>query len=182
MQLIVNIINKLDFKTVLFYGVGIPKLFFDKVKGEKLGIDQYDNRQFPRLWSSSSFSSNIQQKNTKKKFDLVIINDSKKYIDLQKYFKKALKNIKEGGKIILIDSMPKEPLLVTDKPSNHQGWCGDVYQFVLELISKGGYKITTLDDGNGLSIIEIDETKEPKEIQVQGFEEWYFERKKIMTN
>ena len=182
MQQIVSIINKLDFNTVLCYGVGIPSIFFDKIKGEKLGIDKYDKSQYPRLWSSKYFAENVQYKNTKKKFDLVIINDSKRFKDLKEYFKQALKNINEGGKIVLVDSMPKLPLLVTDKPNNHQSWCGDVYQFVLELISKGGYKITSLDDGNGISIIEIDETKEPKQIEVQGFEEWYFQRNKIMNN
>jgi len=182
MQQIVSIINKLDFETVLCYGVGVPSVFFDKIKGEKLGIDKYDKGMFPRSWSSKTFAYNIQQKNTKKKFDLVIINDSKRFKDLKVYFNQALKNIKEGGKIILIDSMPKTPILVTDNPANHQNWCGDVYQFVLELISKGGYKVTTLDDGNGLSIIELDETKEPQQIEIQGFEEWYFERKKLMSN
>ena len=182
MQKIVSIINKLDFQTVLCCGVGVPSLFFDKIKGDKLGVDKYNKDQFPRSWSSPSFGDNIQTKNTKKKFDLVIINDSKRFKDLKVYFSQALKNINEGGKIILIDSMPKTPLLVTDKPTKHQIWCGDVYQFVLELISKGGYKVTTLDDGNGLSIIELDETKGPKEIEVQGFEEWYFQRKKIMSN
>ena len=41
MQKIAKIINDLEFDTALFYGVGIPRLLFDKVKGEKLGIDQY---------------------------------------------------------------------------------------------------------------------------------------------
>lgn len=182
MQQIVNIINKLDFQTVLCYGVGVPSVFFDKVKGEKIGIDKYDKDQFPRSWSSKTFADNIQHKNTKNKFDLVIINDSKRFKDLKVYFKQALKNINEGGKIVLVDSMPKTPLLVTENPQKHQLWCGDVYQFVLELISKGGYKVTTLDNGNGLSVIEIDETKGPKEIYLYGFEEWYFERKKLMSN
>ena len=57
-----------------------------------------------------------------------------------------------------------------------------MYQFVLELISKGGFKVTSFDGGNGMSIIEIDETKQPKEIEISGFEEWYFQRKKLMTN
>lgn len=182
MQQIVNIINKLDFKTVLCFGVGVPSVFFNKIKGEKIGIDKYNLKQYPRLWSSKTFAENVQYKNTKKKFDLVIINDSKKFKDLKEYFKQALKNINQSGKIILVDSMPKKPILITDKPLNNQAWCGDVYQFVLELISIGGYKVTTLDDGNGFSIIEIDETKGPKQIDVQGFEEWYFERKKIMSN
>ena len=34
----------------------------------------------------------------------------------------------------------------------------------------------------GVSIVEIDETKEPKQIEVQGFEEVYFERLKLMNN
>jgi hypothetical protein len=182
MQQIVNIINRLDFETVICYGVGVPSVFFNRIKGDKLGVDKYDKSMFPRLWSYKYFAENVQHKNTKKKADLVIINDSKRFKDLKVYFSQALKNIKEGGKIILIDSMPKEHVLVTDNPSKNQGWCGDVYQFVLELISKGGYKVTTLDDGNGLSIIELDETKGPKEIEVYGFEEWYFERKKLMSN
>ena len=182
MQQIVNIINKLDFSSVLFYGVGFPRVFFDKIKGEKLGIDQYDYRQFPRQWSARVFAENVQQKSTKKKFDLVIINDSKKYKDVSSYFNKAIKNIKEGGKIILIDSMPKLPIHVTDTPKQHQTWCGDVYLFVQELISKGGYKIHSFDEGNGLTVIEVDESVEGKEVSIEAFEEWYFNRKKIMSN
>jgi hypothetical protein len=182
MQQIVNIINKLDFDSALFYGVGIKSLFFDKVKGEKLGIDQYDYRHFPRSWSARAYGENIQQKGTKKKFDVVVINDSKRYKDVSNYFAKALKNIKEGGKIILIDSMPTLPIHVTDTPKQHQTWCGDVYIFVQELISKGGHKVQSFDEGNGLTVIEIDESVEPKEVKVEGFEEWYFQRKKIMSN
>ena len=182
MQSLINIINRIEFNTALFYGVGIPRLFFDKIKGDKIGIDKFDKCQYPRLWTAPTKRVNIQSKGTSKKFDLIIINDSKRYKDVSSYFSKALKNINEGGKIVLIDSMPKLPIYITDTPANHQDWCGDVYQFVLELISKGGFKVTSFDSGNGMSIIEIDETKQPKEIEISGFEEWYFQRKKLMTN
>jgi hypothetical protein len=126
----------------------------------------FDKNKFPRSWSGATISDNILSKPNKKKFDVVIINDSKHYKDLTKYFKQALKNIKEEGKIVF----------------KHQIWCGDVQQFILELISKGGYKVTTFDDDLGVSIVEIDETKEPKTIEVQGFEEVYFDRKNLMNN
>ena len=182
MQSVINIINKLEFDTVCIYGVGVPSLFFNHIKGDKTGIDTYDKNKYPRSWSGKAIASNILSKYNKKCYDVVIINDSKHYKDLAFYFKQALKNIKEEGKIIFTHSMPKTPQDVTENPTKHQFWSGYVQQFVLELISKGGYKVTTLDDGVGLSIIEKDETKEPKEIEVFGFEEVYFNRVKLMNN
>lgn len=182
MQSIINTINKLDFETVCIYGVGIPQLFFNKIKGDKTGIDNFDKTKFPRSWSGKTIASNILSKPNKKTFDVVIINDSKHYKDLVKYLKQALKNIKKEGKIIFTHSMPKLPIDVTKEPLKHQFWCGDVQQFVIELISKGGYKVTTFDEGFGMSIIEIDETKEPKDIEVSGFEEVFFQRKELMNN
>lgn len=177
-----KIINSLEFDTVCVYGVGVPIQFFDLIKGDKTGVDSFDKDLYPRSWSGKTISGNILSKYNKKSYDVVIINNSKHYKDLTKYFKQALKNIKKGGKIIFTHSMPKTPQDVTDTPTKHQFWCGYVQQFILELISKGGYKVSTFDDGLGVSIIEIDETKEPVTIEVQGFEEVYFERKKLMNN
>ena len=174
MQSIISIINKLKFDTVCVYGVGIPSMFFNLIKGDKTGVDNFDKDKYPRSWSGATIADNILSKPNKKKYDVVIINDSKHYKDLVKYFKQALKNINEGGKIIFTHSMPNTPYDVAEKPTKHQFWC--------ELISKGGYKVTTLDDGVGMSIVELDETKEPKTIEVQGFEEVYFQRKKLMNN
>jgi len=182
MQSEISIINRLNFDTVCVYGVGVPSLFFDRIKGDKTGVDNFDKNKFPRSWNGKTVASNILSKPNKKAYDVVIINDSKHYKDLTTYFKQALKNIKEEGKIIFTHSMPKIPYDVTENPTKHQFWCGYVQQFVLELISKGGYKVTTFDDGLGVSIVEIDETKEPKQIEVQGFEEVYFERLKLMNN
>jgi len=182
MQTEISIINRLNFDTVCVYGVGVPSLFFDRIKGDKTGVDNFDKNKFPRSWNGKTVASNILSKPNKKAYDVVIINDSKHYKDLTTYFKQALKNIKEEGKIIFTHSMPKIPYDVTENPTKHQFWCGYVQQFVLELISKGGYKVTTFDDGLGVSIVEIDETKEPKQIEVQGFEEVYFERLKLMNN
>ena len=182
MQSEISIINRLNFDTVCIYGVGVPSLFFDRIKGDKTGVDNFDKNKFPRSWNGKTVASNILSKPNKKAYDVVIINDSKHYKDLTTYFKQALKNIKEEGKIIFTHSMPKIPYDVTENPTKHQFWCGYVQQFVLELISKGGYKVTTFDDGLGVSIVEIDETKEPKQIEVQGFEEVYFERLKLMNN
>ena len=182
MQSEISIINRLNFDTVCIYGVGVPSLFFDRIKGDKTGVDNFDKNKFPRSWNGKTVASNILSKPNKKAYDVVIINDSKHYKDLTKYFKQALKNIKEEGKIIFTHSMPKTPYDVTENPTKHQFWCGYVQQFVLELISKGGYKVTTFDDGFGVSIVELDETKEPKQIEVQGFEEVYFERLKLMNN
>jgi len=182
MQSEISIINRLNFDTVCIYGVGVPSLFFDRIKGDKTGVDNFDKNKFPRSWNGKTVASNILSKPNKKAYDVVIINDSKHYKDLTKYFKQALKNIKEDGKIIFTHSMPKTPYDVTENPTKHQFWCGYVQQFVLELISKGGYKVTTFDDGFGVSIVELDETKEPKQIEVQGFEEVYFERLKLMNN
>ena len=182
MQKIANIINKLDFDTVLFYGVGSPFLLFDKIKGKKLGIDKYDVTQYPRQWSTRTVRSDIQSRGTKKKFDLVVINNSRRYKDVSADFNKALKNLNEGGSIILIDSMPKTPQDITDTPFDHQSWCGEVYQFVLELVSKGGFKVSSNDEGNGFTIVKPDDSIPSTEIFVSGFEEWYFERKKIMNN
>jgi len=182
MQSIISIINKLKFDTVCVYGVGIPSMFFSLIKGDKTGVDNFDKDKYPRSWSGATIADNILSKPNKKKYDVVIINDSKHYKDLVKYFKQALKNINEEGKIIFTHSMPNTPYDVAENPTKHQFWCGDVQQFILELISKGGYKVTTLDDGVGMSIVEIDETKEHKTIEVQGFEEVYFQRKKLMNN
>jgi len=164
MQSEISIINRLNFDTVCIYGVGVPSLFFDRIKGDKTGVDNFDKNKFPRSWNGKTVASNILSKPNKKAYDVVIINDSKHYKDLTKYFKQALKNIKEEGKIIFTHSMPKTPYDVTENPTKHQFWCGYVQQFVLELISKGGYKVTTFDDGFGVSIVELDETKEPKQI------------------
>ena len=177
-----QIINKLEFDTVCVYGVGVPTQFFNSIKGDKLGVDPFDKDSYPRSWNGKTVASNIVSKYNKKAYDIVIINNSKHYKDLVKYLKQAQKNIKEGGKIIFTHSMPKEPSDVTETPTKHQFWCGQVQQFILELISKGGYKVTTYDDGYGVSIVEIDETKEPKEIEVKGFEEVYFYRMELMNN
>ena len=182
MQKELKIINGLEFDSVCVYGVGVPSIFFNAIKGDKTGVDSYDKELYPRSWSGKTIASNILSKYNKKSYDAVIINNSKHYKYLSKYFKQALKNIKEGGKIIFTHSMPKTPQDVIETPSKHQFWCGQVQQFILELISKGGYKVTTFDDGLGVSIVEIDETKEPKQIEVQGFEEVYFNRIKLMNN
>ena len=182
MQSVINKINRLEFKTVCIYGVGVPQVFFDKIKGEKTGIDSFDDSKYPRSWTGSTNRNNILSKPNKKKYDLVIVNDSKHYKDLVKYLKQAIKNIKEDGRIIFTHSMPKVPNQVTKNPTNHQFWCGDVQQFIIELISKGGYKVTSYDDDLGFSILELDENKEGLDINVSGFEEVYFDRKKIMSN
>jgi hypothetical protein len=48
MQKVINIINSLDFDTVCVYGVGVPFMFFDRIKGEKTGVDNFDKNKFPR--------------------------------------------------------------------------------------------------------------------------------------
>ena len=78
--------------------------------------------------------------------------------------------------------MPKLPIHETEKPKPFQAWCGDVRSFVLELISKGGYKVASYEYDLGVSIVEIDETKEPKELEITLFEDWYCQRKKLMSN
>ena len=153
MQKVISKINSLEFETVCVYGVGVPSLFFDRIKGEKTGVDNFDKSKYPRSWNGPTTANNILSKPNKKRYDVVVINDSKHYKDLTNYFKQALKNIKEEGKIIFTHSMPK-----------------------------GGYKVTSFDDGVGMSIIEIDETKQPKEIDVFGFEEVYLLRNKLMSN
>jgi len=182
MQKVISKINSLEFDTVCVYGVGVPSLFFNHIKGEKTGVDNFDKSKYPRSWNGPTTADNILSKPNKKRYDVVIVNDSKHYKDLANYFKQALKNIKEDGKIIFTHSMPKTPYDITEQPTKHQFWNGYVQQFILELISKGGYKITSFDDGVGMSIVEIDETKQPKEIEVFGFEEVYFQRNKLMRN
>ena len=98
------------------------------------------------------------------------------------YFKQALKNINEGGKIIFTHSIPKLPIHETTTPKPFQSWCGQTREFILELISKGGYKVTSFEYDLGVSVIEIDETKQPKEIEIGLFEDWYFQRKELMSN
>ena len=182
MQKTINYINSLGAEKVLFFGVGNPKMFYDRIKGEKHGIDKYDTSLFPRSWVYPVKSGDIQSKNTKKKFDLIVINDSKHYKDLSAYFTQALKNLNEEGKIIFTHSIPTKAIHETTDPKPFQAWCGQTREFILELISKGGYKITSYEYDLGVSVVEIDETKEPKEIEIGLFEDWYYQRNELMSN
>jgi len=182
MQKTISYINSLGVEKILFFGVGIPIMFYDRIKGDKHGIDKYDVSSFPRSWVHPERRGDIQSKNTKKKFDLIVINDSKHYKDLASYFKQAIKNLNEEGKIVITHSMPKLPIHETTTPKPYQSWCGQTREFVLELISKGGYKVTSYEYDLGVSVIEIDETKQPKEIEIGLFEDWYFQRKELMSN
>tara|TARA_R110002020_G_scaffold344927_1_gene559040 strand:- start:721 stop:1269 length:549 start_codon:yes stop_codon:yes gene_type:complete len=178
----IKFINSLKVEKLLFFGVGNPSMFFDRIKGDKKGIDKYDTSLFPRSWVYPVKNGDVQSKNTKKKFDLIVINDSKHYKDLDLYFKQSLKNLNEGGKIIFTHSMPKLPIHETENPKPFQTWCGYVREYVMELISKGGYKVTSFEYDLGVSVIEIDETKQPKEIEIGLFEDWYYQRKELMNN
>jgi hypothetical protein len=82
MQSEISIINRLNFDTVCVYGVGVPSLFFDRIKGDKTGVDNFDKNKFPRSWNGKTVASNILSKPNKKAYDVVIINDSKHYKDL----------------------------------------------------------------------------------------------------
>ena len=178
----INYINSLGVEKILFFGVGNPSMLYDRIKGEKHGIDKYDTNLFPRSWVYPVKRGDIQKNNTKKKFDLIVINDSKHYKDLASYFKQALKNLNEEGKIIITHSMPKLQIHETRDFKPFQTWCGDAREFVLELISKGGYKVTSFEYDLGISVIEIDESKQPKEIEIGLFEDWYYQRKELMSN
>jgi hypothetical protein len=182
MQNTIKFINSLGAEKILFFGVGNPSMFFDRIKGKKHGIDKYDVSLFPRSWVYPVKRGDIQKQNTKKKFDLIVINDSKHYKDLAIYFKQALKNLNEEGKIIFTHSIPKLPIHETRDFKKFQAWCGDTREFILELISKGGYKITSYEYDLGVSVVEIDETKQPKEIEIGLFEDWIYQRKELMSN
>jgi hypothetical protein len=182
MQKTISYINSLGAEKILFFGVGNPSIFFDRIKGDNHGIDKYDVSLFPRSWVYPVKSEKVQSKNTKKKFDLIVINDSKHYKDLSNYFKQALKNLNEEGKIVITHSMPTMAIHETIEPKKFQSWCGQVREFVLELISKGGYKVTSYEYDLGVSVIELDDTKQPKEVEIGLFEDWYYQRKKLMSN
>jgi len=182
MQKIVSKINSLGFPTVLLVGVGLPHVLFTKLKGEKLGFDKWDKTKYPRLWSHAVFGQNLTRKRTKKKFDLVILNDSRRYSDLDTDFNQALKNLKEGGTIAIIGTMPNMYDLVRPDPLPRQNWCGDAYIFVLDLISKGGYRVESFDLDLGISLITVDDSIQGKEITLGAWEDWYVERKTLMNN
>lgn len=182
MQKITSKLNSLKFDSTLLIGVGLPHVLFNKLKGKKLGFDRWDKKKFPRLWSHAVFAHNITMRRTKKKFDLVVLNDSRRYEDLDCAFKNALRNLKQGGTIAIIGTMPNMYDLVRPDPLPRQIWCGDAYIFVLDLISKGGYSVASFDLDIGLTLIEIDESIQGKEITLGAWEDWYFERKKLMNN
>lgn len=176
-------INSLSFSSLLCIGVGIPSHFYDYlIAEEKVGVDKYDKKLFPRSWSNPVKRKGVRKSFPKDaKFDLVVINDSKHYADLDKYFKQALKSLNEGGKIVMTHSVPNKPSLVTKNYKPHQSWCGDVVEFILSLKSKGGYKIETYAYDYGVTEISIDESVEAQEIDIRPFEDWYFERKQLMN-
>ncbi len=183
MQRTANHINSLSYSSLLCVGVGVPSYFYDKlIAEEKIGVDKYDKKQFPRLWSNPIKRKDVRKSFPKNdKFDLVVINDSKHYADLDKYFRQALKSLNEGGKIIITHSVPTSQVLVTKEYKPHQEWCGDVYEFILALKSQGGYKIETYEIDYGVTEISIDESVEPQEIDIRPFEDFYFERKELLN-
>lgn len=183
MQRTINHINTLSYSSLLCIGVGVPRYFYNKLVAEdKVGVDKYDTKLFPRLWSQPAKGKGVRKSFPKNdKFDLVVINDSKHYADLDRYFKQALKSINEGGKIIITHSLPSNPSLVSHDYNPHQEWCGDVVEFILALRSKGGYKIESYESEFGLTEITIDESVEPQNIDIRPFEDWYFERKSLMN-
>lgn len=182
MQKIASKINSLKADSILLVGVGLPHMLFNKLKGKKLGFDRWDKKKFPRLWSHAVFAHDITMRRTKKKFDLVILNDSRHYSDLCTAFDQGLKNLKEGGTIAIIGTMPNQYDLVRQDPLPRQNWCGDAYIFVLDLISKGGYRVESFDMDLGLSLITKDESIQGKELTLGAWEDWYFERHKLMNN
>lgn len=180
MQKTASFINSFGFSKVLCLGVGISRLWFDKIKGEEVvGVDAYDKNLFPRLWTQPT--KGIPKTTKKSGFDAVIINDSKHYKDLEKLFKTAKTKLKEGGKIIFTDSVPSNINLVTTDYLKHQNWCGDVFEFVLSLKAKGGYQIESFEIDNGVTIVEINDKVKPEEITLEPFEDWYFNRKTLMN-
>lgn len=181
MQKTASFINSFGFSKVLCLGVGIPKLWFDKIKGDDVvGVDKYDKKLFPRLWTQPT--KGIPKTTKKSGFDCVIINDSKHFKDLEELFKIATAKLKEdGGKIVFTHSIPDNVKLVTTDYLPHQNWCGQVYEFILNLKAKGGYKIESFEIENGVTIVEIDNKVKPEEITIEPFEDWYFNRKKLMN-
>ncbi len=180
MQKTASYINTLGFNKILCLGVGIPKLWFNKILADDVtGIDKYDKSLYPRLWSSPT--KGIKKTTKKSDFDAVIINDSKHYKDLEKLFKLAEIKVKEGGKILFTHSIPDNLSLVSDKYKPYQNWCGNVYEFILNIKAKGGYKIESFEFDNGLTILQKDDTIEAVDLTVEPFEDWYFNRKSLMN-
>ena len=179
----INFINRLKTEKLLCFGVGIPQYFYDKLtySDKKIGIDQYDTSEYPRLWSGATKREDIKKSVSKGKYDTIVINDSKHIVNLEVYFKKACKLLSEGGKIVLTHSLPNRQNLITKDYKPHQIWCGDVWEFILSIKSKGGYKIESFEIDYGVTVVTIDDKVKPQDIEVGAFEDWYFERKKLMN-
>ena len=178
----INFINSFGFESILSLGVGIPSLFYDKLNAkDKIGIDKYDVNSYPRLWTQPTKQKDIKKSISKGSFEAVVINDSKHYKDLEKLFKIAENRVIDGGKIIFTHSIPYNISLVTKDFKPHQSWCGDVYEFILSIKSKGGYKIESFELDYGVTVLVKDETVEPEEIELGEFEDWFFNRKSLMN-
>lgn len=183
MQRTISYINSLHSTSLLCFGVGVGSSFYNVLKAEKkIGVDKFDPSLYPRLWTAPTKGKDIKKTVPKKgEYDVIVINDSKHFKDLEGYFNKALEVLSEGGKIILTHSLPNRPYLVDHNYKPFQTWCGDVYEFVLKLKSQGGYKIESFEYDYGVTVVEIDEKVKGEEIEFRPFEEWYFDRKKLMN-
>jgi hypothetical protein len=177
-----NKLNGLQADTVLCIGVGVPSVFFNRLRGNVTGFDRWEHSNYPHSWTIETVADNIINRKTKKKFDLVIINSSKHYEDLLRDFSQAQKNCKEGGIIAVTHTMPKTYFDVQEEPLPRQDWSGFAWQLVLDIISLGGYKVTSYDFDKGLTFFEIDETKESRHVEIGAWEDWLVQREKLMSN
>ena len=175
-------LNSLNAEKILCIGVGVPCVFFDKIKGNVTGVDKWDYKSFPRSWSVPTIAGNIKTKHNKEKYNLVIINNSKHYSDLLKDFTQAQKSVKEGGIIAITHTMPKSYNDIREDYLPRQDWSGWAWQVVLDLISLGGYKVTSYDFEKGLTLFEFDETIKAKHVDCGTWEDWFVNRIDNMNN
>lgn len=113
---------------------------------QKIGVD-------PIKGGTHRMTSDVFFKNCTDNFDIIFIDGLHIYEQVQKDIINSLSLLKDDGKIIIHDMIPKKWEMEC-VPRIYNSWNGDVWKIGVELEKSSGIKLKILDCDYGVGIVE----------------------------
>jgi hypothetical protein len=150
------LIQKFNFKNYLEIGVQYPHSNFDKIEIEnKVGVEPFPvedmlNKSIVELTSDMFFKS--LEENVK--YDIIFIDGLHTREQCLADILNSLKHLSDNGCILVHDCLPTAEYQTTHE-DNGREWTGDVWKSIVDIKSKDGLDVSTIDTDWGIGCIRL---------------------------
>ena len=159
-----NIINQLietyDYHSYLEIGYGTGHTFNQINAASKIGIDGGNGTPAGDItairMSSDNYFKMLREQGASK-FDIIFIDGSHLYEDVEKDLNSALEFLKEGGSVVMHDCSPANIYLQERSQSPYcSGWTGDVWKtFVKFRATRSDLEMCVVDTDHGCGVVRF---------------------------